>query len=207
MRFSIHFKGFAVAAALLLTSGAAGAQTVIVGNIALAPEGNVSLPYVGQKFTTDGNAYTLSSVRAILGDNTPISVNMRIYSDNAGTPGSSLFDLGGQSATLSAATTWTAPGAFTLSANTTYWAVAFNASNTWRITSSTTNTGTGTFGDVAFGNDGTTWLNFANSRTLVEINGVAVAAVPEPGPAALAGLAGSLALITRVRLRRGRTGR
>src|SRR5262249_47185892 len=121
----------AAAVALLLAGGAGRAQAgLIVSSLSpTPPDSALGGPFEAQSFTVGGVSQTLGSVTLRLFNPLTVdeTVTVNLYSDNSGRPGSSLLTLGSftiPAQTLSFADhTLSAPSAFTLQANTTYWLV------------------------------------------------------------------------------------
>src|SRR5262245_26311899 len=164
MRARLGRAAAAAAVALLVAGGAGRAQAgLIVSNLSQTQDTEGSGPFVAQSFTVGGVSQTLGSVTLRLDNTAPAdeTVTVNLFSNTTqngfDVPDSSLLTIG--SVTIPALTnsfadfTLSAPSAFTLQANTTYWleedlggapgAVA------WAETNSTTTTGPGTLGGWA----------------------------------------------------------
>src|SRR5262249_20291654 len=129
--------------------------------------------------------------------------HVNLFSDNAGVPGSSLLAIGNFVTQASSTFNYTvaAPSAFTLQAGTTYWLETEGGPtsfplNFWRRTLSTATTGPGTLGAWATAPSAGSWTSAGTDagRLQIQVDGTAVAAVPEPSGLALlaAGAAGLL---------------
>lgn len=160
------------------------------------PTDLVPLPWGAQSFVTDGNAYTLDSIEAVLGDRVgdPTAV-LELHADNGSStaPGATLatFSLGGApiSSGAGATMTLTPVGATALAASTTYWlvmGVLGDGSFTWEYAEGNVQSGPGGLGNYAYSDDqGASWANFgADNPFKIAVN---VSAVPVPGMALLFG--------------------
>ncbi|MFO0950023.1 MAG: choice-of-anchor R domain-containing protein [Isosphaeraceae bacterium] len=184
--------GFLLAAVLLAaaTSTARG-QVVVATNFGGPPRtGPSGFAYQAQSFTAGPTNLALTRISSIFQlPSGPLSVDMALYSDAGGQPGSLVFDLGTQAiSTTIAQNDWNSPGVFTLVANTTYWAVAYEATagNVWFSTNQPQTGGVGVLGGAQTSSDGTTWASFRQAL-LFEVRGTSIAVVPEPGPLASGG--------------------
>jgi hypothetical protein len=166
-----------------------GGTVVIVGNLTDTPAGvdAETLTAAAQAFTTGGTAETLQDVvLELLGADNEGAVDVSLFSDSSGLPGSSLLSLGELTPTGSGYADYTATGTYALAADSTYWVVVdYLGSPSWGFTASAAYTGTGTLGSLANStNGGTTWLGpFAptadNEPYLLEVD-AATTATPEP---------------------------
>jgi hypothetical protein len=170
---------------------ASGTPIVIVSNLTATPAGvdASSLNVGAQSFTTGGTAATLQDVVLdLLGSG---AVDVSLFSDNSGLPGSSLLSLGTLTPTGSGFGDYTATGTYALAADSTYWVVVdYLGAPSWGWTYSTAYTGTGTLGTLTNSvNGGTTWNPafpstppYPSNPYLLE---VAATATPEPGTSTL----------------------
>jgi hypothetical protein len=139
---------------------ASGAPIVIVSNLGETPAGiDVGGLNVGaQSFTTGGTAVILQDVVLdLLGSGGAVDVSL--FSDNSGLPGSSLLSLGTLTPTGSGFGDYTATGTYALAAASTYWVVVdYLGAPSWGWTASSAYTGTGTLDALTNSYDGgTTW--------------------------------------------------
>jgi hypothetical protein len=155
---------WAVAALALLVGGAGQAEAdIVVTNLANSPA-NVDgsgLNAAAQSFTTGGLDQVLQSVTLKLRGEAG-SIDVFLFSDNAGLPGTSLLHLGTLTPTgsLFADYTLKAASPFTLAANTTYWVEGnYIGSPNWAYTLDPSFSGSGTLGNFTNSTDGGgTWL-------------------------------------------------
>jgi hypothetical protein len=217
MRAPRRFGGAALgAAAALLWAGAAGrAQAgLIVSNLSQTQNFVGGEQFTAQSFTVGGVSQTIGSVTLRLENpsNGAETVTVHLFDNTTqngnGVPGSSLLTIG--SFTIPAMTnsfadhTLSAPSAFTLLANTTYWleAEAGLGIVEWAATNSTTTTGPGTLGSYAEAPGSPPhWLAFSSGRLQLEVDSAPVTGVPEPSGLALLGLGGAGLVGWRVRRR------
>jgi hypothetical protein len=172
---------------------------------------------VAQSFTAGGVSQALGSVTLSLKNIAGVdeTVTVHLFSNTTDpishldVPGSSLLTIG--SVTVPANSgfadhTLSAPSAFTLQANTTYWLEAESGGPLavdWAVTFSTTTTGPGTLGSWANAADPSVrWFPVPSGPLQLEVDSPEVAAVPEPSGLALLGLGGAGLLGWRVRRRR-----
>ena len=186
------FSALARALLAVVVAGAAGraqAETVVT-NLANAPF-NVDAPprnAAAQSFTTGGLAEDLQSVTLkLLGG--AGSIDVSVFSNNAGLPGTSLLHLGTLTPVGGGFADYTliAPSGFTLAANTTYWVEGnYIGSQDWAYTNDMTFSGSGKLGDQTQSTDGgATWLGpFPIEPYQLQVT--AAAAVPEPATLVLA---------------------
>jgi hypothetical protein len=219
MRTRTRRAAGALAALALLLAGAAGrAQAgLIVSNLSQTQNSLGFNSFLAQSFTAGGVSQTLGSVTLRLMNDASLdkTVTVNLFSDNGGVPGSSLLAIG--SVTLPAHTNsfadfaLSAPSAFPLQANTTYWLEAEGSFSSlgvpgaveWAETDSTTTTGPGTLGNWADTNNPSFgWVPDTSGRLQMEVDSAPVAGVPEPSGLALLGLGGAGLLGWRVRRRR-----
>jgi hypothetical protein len=198
-----------------LFASSAAAQSVIYSNISNSVNGfnsvMTSSTWGADQFKTDSSNLFITGVTLTMNalSGTANGVVLKIFSDSANTPGSSVggyvFDspaIGGNHSGP-VAVTFTPTSAIALTANTNYWLVVFdpNANSEWRYTSSNTGTSTGVGGyfvrDASSINSGGSWSAFTNSPYLAEISASAV-----PEPSTYAAWAGALALGATIILRR-----
>jgi hypothetical protein len=139
---------------------ASGTPIVIVSNLAAPPAGLDigGLNAGAQSFTTGGTAATLQDIELdLLGSGGAVDVSL--FSDNSGLPGSSLLSLGTLTPTGSGYGDYNATGTYALAADSTYWVVVdYLGTPSWGWTDSTAYIGTGTLGTLTNSYDGgTTW--------------------------------------------------
>ena len=179
---------------LALTFAASAQATVVVSNLSQSTFGTDSgvLVAAGQQFTTGSTTENLQSVTLrLLGS--ADSLNVSLYSDNAGNPGTSLLSLGSLTPSGSGYANYslTAPSAFSLVASTAYWVVAtYNGTPSWAYTYSTSYTGTGSLGNVANSTTGVgSWTTYSGAFEPYQLEvDSGAASVPEPSTLALIGL-------------------
>lgn len=194
-------------AAMVFAAASPARGTVIVAtNFGGPPRIAVQGEYQAQSFTTGPTDLTLSKISLIvLVPTGPVSVNLSLYSDAAGTPGTLAVDLGTKVLSTSIAQNdFLYSGSFALAANTTYWAVAYDPTNTnrWYPTNVGQTGGVGTLGGSATSTDGTTWTA-GRQALLIQVEGQAITtAVPEPTTLASAAFAGLASLAISLRRRR-----
>ena len=187
------FSALARALLAVVVAGAAGrdqAETVVT-NLANAPFSVDAAPRnaAAQSFTTGGLAEDLQSVTLkLLGG--AGSIDVSVFSNNAGLPGTSLLHLG----TLTPAGvgfadyTLIAPSGFTLAANTTYWVEGnYIGSPDWAYTNDQTFSGSGKLGNFTNSSDGgATWNGpYSDAPYQFQVD-AGPAAVPEPATLVLA---------------------
>jgi hypothetical protein len=151
-----------VATMLVLAVGAPSvrADGVVVSNLTQTAVGVDFYPVnaAAQSFTTGGTAETLSGVTlALLGGAGAVDVSL--FADSSGLPGSSLLSLGTLTPTGGGFADYTATGSFALAADTTYWVVVdYLGAQSWGYTDTTASTGTGILGAWSSSVDGgATW--------------------------------------------------
>jgi hypothetical protein len=220
MRARRRFGGAALgAAAALLVAGAAGRAEagLIVSNLSQTTAGAKGEPFTAQSFTVGGVSQTLGSVtlRLVNGTGADETVTVQLFDNTTDPishldePGSSLLTFG--SVTIPAQTnsfadfTLSAPSAFTLQANTTYWLEAetgtLGSPIEWAETSSMTTTGPGTLGVWAQASSLPNWDPVPNTPGAGRLQ-LEVDSVPEPSGLALLGLGAAGLLGWRFRRRR-----
>jgi hypothetical protein len=216
MRTRLRRAAAAAAVALLLAGAAGRAQAgLIVSNLSQTPDfGSNGGKFTAQSFTVGGVSQTLGSVTLRLENtaNVDQTVTVHLFDNTTqngfDVPGSSLLTIG--SFTIPARTTsladhtLSAPSAFTLQANTTYWLEADTELNIveWAETSSTTTTGPGTLGSHAESSSNPPqWLASSSGRRQLEVDSAQVTGVPEPSGLALLAVGGAGLLGWRVRRR------
>jgi hypothetical protein len=171
----------ALVCAVMFAALASGAPIVIVSNLGETPAGiDVGGLNVGaQSFTTGGTAVILQDVVLdLLGSGGAVDVSL--FSDNSGLPGSSLLSLGALTPTGSGFGDYTATGTYALAAASTYWVVVdYLGAPSWGWTASTAYTGTGTLDALTNSYDGGTIWNppYPDNPYLLEVNATAT---PEP---------------------------
>jgi hypothetical protein len=167
-----------------------GGTVAIVDNLTDTPAGvDTGLNAAAQAFTTGGTAETLQDVvLELLGnEDEGGAVDVSLFSDSSGLPGSSLLSLGELTPTGSGYADYTATGTYALAADSTYWVVVdYLGSPGWGFTASAAYTGTGTLGSFTnSSNGGTTWLGpYSPTEVdfepyLLEVD-AATTATPEP---------------------------
>lgn len=173
----------AVALACMVMFGALavyGGPIVIVSNLSDTPAGvDGGLNAAAQSFTMGGTAATLQDVVLdLLGSGD--AVNVFLFSNSSGLPGSSLLSLGTLTPTGSGYADYTATGTYALAAGSTYWVVVdYLGSPSWGWTNSLAYTGTGTLGAYTNSPDGgTTWRGpYSTEPYLLEVDATGT---PEP---------------------------
>ena len=192
-------------ACILFTAGltSAAAETFIT-NL-----GNASAGFFGiarnsdgdyrtaQSFTT-GSAVTLDSVSLIVGQTSPFSdggFHVAIYNDAAGSPGTSVASLVGDSNPHGGVSVYTTAAAVPLANGITYWVVAYvDSPHNWSkyatfntFDTSLTHETDWSLGELSSYSDFYGWVNSSGARGQLAL---VATAVPEPGEyAALTGLA------------------
>ncbi|MGN6368145.1 MAG: choice-of-anchor R domain-containing protein [Phycisphaerae bacterium] len=132
-------------------------SAVLSDNYAGTDAGFDNTSWLAADFTTGSAAAALQDVTLALSSTN--GVDVAIYSDNAGQPGSLVGTL-----THSTGNTFTSDN-LPLDPNTTYWVVAQNAEWTYAMNGSST--GAGYLGDFAESADGSVWsINPSGGRTL-----------------------------------------
>lgn len=197
----------------LCVTPAAQAQNILsnYGNTVLTTTTSFSnTRLLAQQFTTGGTAVTLSSATlrlvALSGKSETATPEVSLYSDAAGTPGSSQGVLGSQLITPVSPpdVTFTPAFGFALNANTSYWIVVRDAVPTtngyWtRVEDPGTSDYSVVFGiDTVSNNSGATWDTFEPTGSYQM--SLVTTAVPEANTFALA--LPALALIGAVLVRR-----
>jgi hypothetical protein len=181
-----NFARFAYALVLAvgcLSASTSRGTTVLSDNLGQTSNGieDVSVDrWVTSSFGTDGSSYVLDSVTLRLrGEGT---VELDLYSDNAGKPGSFLGALTSPGIIPAGDSDVTFGGnGLGLSANTTYWEVLKGVTGTpaWYWTESTSGTGVGFQHTWGFSEDaGVTWSTFTTQPQLMQV----VAATPSTAP-------------------------
>lgn len=169
--------------------------------IQAAPSGQVTLPWAAQSFATDGQAYRLDAIDAVLGTlvGTPdIVAELRADTDGSA-PGALITTLNlagpGIPAGSPLAVALVPAAATELAANTTYWLVLGalgGGSYGWEYAQGNGFSGPGSFGNFNYSDDqGLSWTGLGSDNLFkLEVN---VSAVPLPGVALLfAAAAGGL---------------
>ena len=198
--------GALLAFALLGLSSAVQADVILADNLAQATGGSDSATgtsWLAASFSTDGSAYTLSSLTLELA-RTSISGTavVDLYSDGGLEPGSLLATL-----TTSTTSTTAAPVVFTgtagtLLADTTYWVVlrAVTGAFEWSWASTNLGAGAGFSTTTATTDDaGSTWFTATSYPYQMSVSATAV---PEPGSIVLAALGAACAFPVFRRVRR-----
>lgn len=194
----------------------AAQAAVLTSNLAETPSGNYTADFSGpeaEAFTTDASGGTLASVSiSIVGVNDASgNFTLRIFSDNAGVPGSMVPGglLTGPSNPSVGINTYTAPTPLTLAASTRYWVVAQVSSGTgaydWGYTNSANQTGPWTIEDFEAysSNAGSTWNTDVGVLQMSVSDSVSAAtAIPTLSEAGMIILSGLLALGAFVTMRR-----
>jgi hypothetical protein len=156
-------------------------------------------PTTGPGWNLDSLTFTLSEIGTV---GSPLNVSL--YSDASGTPGTNLGTLNGPSPTGSSRSNYpyTPAGSIVMAPNTSYFAVLTGANDSsnfyeWRNTTSISETGDPGWAIADFDQyqDSTGTWTTDTSRLKIEVNATAV---PEPSGFILLGL-GSLALLRRRR--------
>ena len=191
-----------LAAAMLVASVQPARASVVVSNLDPANTAfGFNAPEIGQAMLTGNRPISLTSVMFLQTGGLAAGESFAVYSRNAdGTVGSSLFTgftVGFDSTTD--ISTATVTGAFTLQANSGYYFV-LNSNSTgnieWSYTNSTDYAAAfgatlPASGDSSFDKIGssTAYYTLANGPQEIQVNGTALAAVPEPTTLAFIGLA------------------
>jgi hypothetical protein len=183
----VRVGAITVASVCSLLAETAWSQTLIIDNTG-NPFLNVPLSVTASttdanKFTTDNQAYELTSIKVNLAvpSDTSSPLTVQLLSDNSSAPGTVLDTLSGSNPTGGGIATFTSSGSVHLDANTAYW-VALSTSGTanysWDTSTfvagpNTANTGVGSIG--GFSQNGS-----AESTSRWFLFGVSGTAVPEP---------------------------
>ena len=188
----IVFAGLFLALRVLVATGSASGA-VLVSNLSGTTAGNASPQstfWMAQAFTTDGNAYTASSVTIRGARHATQSLAVYLYQHNSGgnVPVTGATDFGQFDATgvtsVIGSQTMPAMGTINLAANTTYWIVVQPSNvNTalWTLPSNLGNlSGAGAIPNrrATSNNSGTTWSgltdNSANLMIQVDVDAAPV---------------------------------
>jgi hypothetical protein len=191
------FAAVATAALVATTSAHAG---IVVSNVDEYSEQDVfnqagawfsDTVWLATSFTTDAEAYTLTTISVTLGQQAVAGpVVPRIFLDDSGGPsGNALETFGSQTIdSLQGVYTFTSTG-LPLDPNTTYW-LALQAQGSpddiffWFATASTNQSGVWTIGNdmIESTNSGSTW---PTSNAFVGLLSISATPVPEPSPLVL----------------------
>ena len=204
--------GRRIAVALLLHAQAITHAGFIVGNLDQATANNsvaiqFNSMYFAQEFNVGSQAYTLSSIMALLGNQISPTTNFaELVTDGKGRPdlgGGPISRFDGAAANPGSNVEFdpTASGVM-LAANTNYWFVLESTSGTgfyeWGFVGPTLTTGSvGTLGSFEKSVDnGATWLpESGTARGLIQVNGTPLGtSVPEPSSLILMGLGGAIGI-------------
>ena len=145
--------------ALLSALALYGGPVVIVDDLTDTTAGvDGGLTAAGQSFTVGATPETLQDIVLDLLGNAG-AVDISLFSNNGGLPGSSLLSLGTLTPSGSGYADYTAEGTYALAANTTYWVVVdYLGAPSWGYTDSSAFTGTGAMNAFTNSMDGgTTW--------------------------------------------------
>lgn len=207
------YRNLAIFSGLLLALGPLAHGATIVSSLTSTPGSNITrinvVSWAGMEFATDAMDYSFESATLRMGSsslvNTASDIEVVVYGDNAGVPGSVIYTLSGPASPISGDFVYAAPFGATLDANTSYHLVARVSSGAgeyaWPNVSfggGFVATGPGSIANVSESstNTGANWGESPGSGLLFSIEGTAV---PEPSAPALFGL---LALMGLVRRRR-----
>lgn len=210
MKSPLHL--LACVAGWLCALASAAAQTVYVSNLGEPPVNGILIAsdrWIAQPFvsgTSVGYELDTISFSSAGAFGSPSGFSLRLFSDNAGSPGSSLGSLIGSEPTPSGVYTYTASG-ITLSASTKYWAVLSADTDIatggyfWRLAGTANFTSQDGWslavGESMFSaNSGGIWTGSGNNYML----SVSGSAVPEPASTAV--FMGAVALISAWVIRR-----
>lgn len=166
------------------------------GTTSISFNNSSSFQYPTQAFTTGSSATVLSNITLSLGNGSGSGFALKLYSDNAGAPGTLLETLTGSSSPTTAGNYAFTSGASTaLSATTTYWWVATTTSGNFNIkdttsTAETSSTGW-TIADSGFDQQNNSG-SLVNDQDVFLFSVSTTSAVPEPGT--YAAVAGFIAL-------------
>jgi len=166
---------------------AQAASVVIVDNLSQPPVGtDVGLNAAAQQFIVGGTSLTLQDVTLdLIGIPGEVaSVDVSLFSDDSGLPGTSLLSLGELTPSGTGFADYTASGTYSLAADTPYWIVVdYLGVPSWGYTNDNTYSGTGTLGTFANSdNGGTSWNGpYDDQPYILEVTGTTgTSPVPEP---------------------------
>lgn len=184
---------------------------MIVDNLSQPPLGtDVGLNTAAQQFIVGSTPLTLQDVTLdLIGIPGEVdSVDVYLFSNASGLPGTNLLSLGELTPSGSGYADYTSPGTYSLAADTPYWIVVdYLGLPSWGFTGDYTYSGTGTLGPfVNSENGGESWRGpFDTEPYILEVTGTTgTSPVPEPVPTLLllVGLA-SIVIAQRAAQRRG----
>ena len=207
-------KFYILALIVFLLEFAAGSTVNAQGTVYVSNLGSTNLVFVGlgpnywmaQPFETGTNTsvYELSSVQLMMlvtGPSSGTNLQVSLYSNNGGEPGSDLELLSGSDPTSSGTCTYTASGVV-LAPSTTYWLLVSSGLTQFGFptflagASQTTNylsSDGWALGAPMYSTDLATWQAASYGAAQIAIRGTA----PEPSPWALAGLGLAIFLFRR----------
>lgn len=201
--------GTAIVAAILIGQSASAAPIYdSIGSFTSTGSATADLSnWLANQFKTDASTYTVNSVVLNLTAVTGGTIDVDIYSDNAGTPGLSLGTLTNPGSFVAGSNTFTASGFPTLAASSSFWVVLHSGDagsvNWLQMGSTPTGVGSSTNTNRST-NGGLSWLGVVSGTPyMMTVNAIATTVVPEIDPAsfgsALSLVLGSLALLKRRR--------
>lgn len=193
--------------ALLSALAIYGGPVVMFDNLTDVPAGvdGDFADAAAQAFTTGGAATTLQDVvLELLGNEGAVDVSL--FSNSGGLPGASLLNLGTLMPTGAGYADYTAPGAYALAADTTYWVVVdYLGAPSWGYTDGSGFTGSGGVGAFTNTSSGaTSWFGPYGPSIedfepyLLEVDAT-TAAAPEPSSLVwiLAGIGAMLVILKK----------
>jgi len=202
--------GTAIVAAILIGESASAAPIYdsIGGSTSTGSATADINNWLANQFKTDGSTYDVNSVVLNLSAVTGVggTINVDIYTDASGKPGSSLGTLTNPGSFVVGSNTFTASAIPTLAASSSFWVVLYSGNNggvNWLQTGSTpTGVGSSTNTNRST-NGGLSWLGVVSGTPYMMTVNATATVVPEIDPAsfgsALSLVLGSLTLLERRR--------